>query len=354
MRRVFISHASADWLVVDKFVDLLLHSLGLIEPEIFCTSADGLGIETGQDFVDKICKNLRESSLVILLLSPNYYANRFCIAEMGAAWALGKDVFPLVFHDLDRDPGVVLLGRQSDRIDSCGLDNLRDRLARNWPGASERTARWTLKRDEFLRTFEQLLSTLPVPLMISKERLIEETEKLKEAIILYREEQEKNRVLTEKYETLKKVKDRKAVEVIERQFSNTDEYYAELVKKVQDGLPALGPVEQRCIYASIKHEAWRPSLEVWDIYASEIQAAKDKERIYDLDDGEHSKLYANEDHPKIKPLFKSIKDLAEFLDSYGETPRDFLLELEKRYQCPVNIENREYWEEVLLERNMLE
>jgi hypothetical protein len=37
-------------------------------------------------------------------------------------------------------------------------------------------------------------------------RLIEETEKLKEAITLYREEQEKNRILTEKYETLNEVK----------------------------------------------------------------------------------------------------------------------------------------------------
>ena len=66
MSRVFVSHASADSPIVDKFVDLLMHSLGLIAPEIFCTSADGLGIETGQDFVDKICENLRESSPVIL------------------------------------------------------------------------------------------------------------------------------------------------------------------------------------------------------------------------------------------------------------------------------------------------
>src|SRR5882724_6650056 len=140
MSKVFISHASADMPVVDKFADLLIHALGIPISEIFCTSADGLGIETGQDFVDKICENLRGSSLVLLLLSPNYYASKFCIAEMGAAWALGKDVFLLVFPDLDRDPGVVLLGRQSDRVNWRGLDNLRDRLARYWPGASERTA----------------------------------------------------------------------------------------------------------------------------------------------------------------------------------------------------------------------
>ena len=211
-----------------------------------------------------------------------------------------------------------------------------------------------VKRDEFLRTFEQLLPTLPVPVTISKERLIEETEKLKEAITLYREEQEKNRILTEKYETLKKLKDRKAVEAIERQFSNVEERYVELVKKVQAGLDDLGLVEQRCVYASTKGESWIPSVDTWDVYTSEIQSAKDKERISDFGDGEHSKWRANEDHPKIKPLFKSIRDLAEFLDPYGETPRDFLLELENRYQCPVNIDNREYWEEVLLERSMLE
>lgn len=358
MNKVFVSHASADWSVVDKFVDLLLHSLGLIAPEIFCTSADGLGIETGRDFVDKICESLRDSSLVILLLSPNYYASKFCIAEMGAAWALGKDVFPLVFLDLDRDPGVVLLGRQSDRIDSRGLDNLRDRLARYWPSASERTARWTLKRDEFLRTFEQLLPTLPVPATISKERLTEETEKLEEAMTLYREEQEKNRILTEKYEALKQVKDRKAAEVIERKFSNVDERYAELVKKVQNSLQTLGLVEQRCVYASIKREPWIPSVDAWDGYTSEIQAAKDRERIYDSGDDRHSALEANATHPKMKPILKTIRDLAEFLDPQEEYPSaaltDFLSELEKRYQCPVHIENREYWEEVLLERNMLE
>lgn len=87
---IFISHALADKPVIDDLFDLLQKGCSLRVPEIFCSSVEGAGIKTGEDFVKWVHANLVSSDLVILFLTPNYYASNFCIAEMGAAWAFKK------------------------------------------------------------------------------------------------------------------------------------------------------------------------------------------------------------------------------------------------------------------------
>jgi len=106
MAILFISHSIADKLVIDDLFDLLQTGCDLRREDIFCISVEGAGIKTGEDFVDWIQDKLETSNLIILFLTENYYASRFCIAEMGAAWALKSDVFPLVVPGMDRDPGV--------------------------------------------------------------------------------------------------------------------------------------------------------------------------------------------------------------------------------------------------------
>lgn len=118
-KAIFISHAVADMPVIDYFYDLLQKSCNLQNEEIIYTSVEGAGIATGKGFVDWIKKNMKDATLVILFLTPNYYASNFCVAEMGAAWALDKDVFPLVVPGMQRDPGVVLLGKGDPTLIGC-------------------------------------------------------------------------------------------------------------------------------------------------------------------------------------------------------------------------------------------
>jgi len=182
MPLIFISHTSFDKIIIDDFFDLLQMGCDLRREEIFCSSVDGAGIETGKDFTDWIHANLEKSRIVILFLTENYYASRFCVAEMGAAWALDKEVFPLVVPGIERDPGAVMLGRQSALVDERGLDDLRDRIARQYPLASQATSRWSLKKDEFLRRFREKIPQLPKPPLIHRKLLEEEKKRTTEAM----------------------------------------------------------------------------------------------------------------------------------------------------------------------------
>jgi hypothetical protein len=93
---VFISHADNDASLANKLTDLLLVGLGLKAADVFCTSLAGLGIPAGQDFKGYIRKELADSTVVIALLSPNYYASTFCLCEAGSTWVLAKDFIPFV------------------------------------------------------------------------------------------------------------------------------------------------------------------------------------------------------------------------------------------------------------------
>jgi hypothetical protein len=127
MPSIFISHASADKPIIDHFFDLVQTGCNIRLEDIFCTSIDGAGIETGSEFVDWIHRHIHFADLVILVVTPNYFASKFCVAEMGAAWALERNVFPMILPNMPRDIGAVMIGRQTAVIDQGGLDDLRDR-----------------------------------------------------------------------------------------------------------------------------------------------------------------------------------------------------------------------------------
>ena len=84
MPLIFISHASSDKPIIDDFFDLLQTGCDIRKNEAFCSSVDGAGIETGADFVKWIHDNLHKCNLAILFLTPNYFASRFCVAEMNS------------------------------------------------------------------------------------------------------------------------------------------------------------------------------------------------------------------------------------------------------------------------------
>jgi len=157
---VFISHASIDKPIVDKFVDLLQTGINVSSNDIFCSSIEGLGIRRGVNFIDFIKSKLTEPGFVIPILTPCYYESIFCTCELGAAWALEQKIFPLIVPPLQYDDGLkaVLGGIQSGKInDPDTLNELITRVVdagygmKNWQ-------RWDAKKRDFL----VVLDTLPV------------------------------------------------------------------------------------------------------------------------------------------------------------------------------------------------
>ncbi|MGO7821260.1 toll/interleukin-1 receptor domain-containing protein, partial [Rhizobium ruizarguesonis] len=93
---IFLSHANADIELVEAFETLLSKALNITSANIFCSSLEGQGVKKGADFVDAIKGKATEAKAVVALLSPAYLESPFCLAELGAAWALNTHRFPIV------------------------------------------------------------------------------------------------------------------------------------------------------------------------------------------------------------------------------------------------------------------
>jgi hypothetical protein len=95
--KIFISHSSKDAPIVKKFIDHVLKlGLGITNEEIFCTSADGIGVKSGEDFKKRIYEELKNAKMVIQILTKNYRTSEICLNEMGAAWVLSSLVVPII------------------------------------------------------------------------------------------------------------------------------------------------------------------------------------------------------------------------------------------------------------------
>jgi hypothetical protein len=333
---------------VDDFFDLLQTGCNINSDHIFCTSVEGAGIETGQDFIDWIEKNLKEACVIILFLTPNYYDSKFCIAEMGAAWALRSNIFPLMAPDLERDPGVVFLGRQTQRMDKVGLDTLRDFINENCDIRSpQKTSRWNNKRKSFLKQFDVKYGDLPKPDSVSIEKYTELEEELEDSQDLYNECLEGKRNLEEKIEKIKKTKDKEEIREIELECSDEVEKYNQLVTEIEGLLSgvAFDGVIVRCLFQTINRRAWCPSRDQFKYYEDEIRSALENQYIEQDFDVEEEREGFNLDltHPKFKKAVAAIERLSKFIEE--ELSEEVLWDLEEEKEIRIHISNAEFWRE---------
>ena len=106
MAKIFISHSTLNREVARAFVDFLQMGMGIAREEIFCTSYPNT-LPTGEGFINKIKEELENCEAVIFLITEQYLKSQFCLAELGAAWGLGKKIYPLLlvnFEKIERTP----------------------------------------------------------------------------------------------------------------------------------------------------------------------------------------------------------------------------------------------------------
>ncbi len=346
MPLIFISHASLDKPVIDDLFDLLQTGCNLKMEEIFCTSVEGAGIKTGADFLKWIQDHLNKSQIVILFLTPNYTSSPFCLAEMGAAWALKRNVFPLLIPSMKRDPGSVLLGKQTAVVNETGLDELRDIVASYYSEAAKATARWSVKKEQFLKKFIVKVKELPTPQLVDRSEVDSEKEKTSAAMELNNELTRGKEILLEQIAELEKVKDAAAVEKIKNKFTPENQRYENLVEIINSQLSDLTVVEVRCLYAFLTSELWQPGKDEYRSYEDNIKKAILRKRIKEDSDYEGELgLTANQDHPKMLPVIKSIKNLKKFIE-HKMTSKE-IKRLEEKAGLPIQIGNIEYWEKIL-------
>lgn len=159
-KSVFISHAVKDRDLAQALVTLIEEGIGVPEKEIFCSSLPGYGIPTGDQFVGYIKEQLQGPKVVVLLLTPAYFESKFCLSELGAAWAMSHAIYPILVPPLQyADVKDVLLGTQVTKIeDEIGYNQLRDHLQKTVSCNEASSTKWDTKRRAFLKALETLLA----------------------------------------------------------------------------------------------------------------------------------------------------------------------------------------------------
>jgi TIR domain len=94
---VFVSHAAEDKNIAEHVINALARGLSLRLDCFFYTSKLSIGVPSGREFFSYIRESICGAKLVISLVSPAFLKSQFCLAESGAAWALGKDWSILMF-----------------------------------------------------------------------------------------------------------------------------------------------------------------------------------------------------------------------------------------------------------------
>jgi TIR domain len=158
-KRIFMSHAHADRALADLLRDTLVLG-GVHEEHIFYSSSRATGIPSGENVRSYLQRALRETGLLIELVSETFLTRPMCLIEHGAAWVLGIPIYPVIVPSLDRDLAVQQLGNvQVGYLGTAAdvddfFDELHDRLAKD-VGIQTETARW----NRAIRKFKSQLAS---------------------------------------------------------------------------------------------------------------------------------------------------------------------------------------------------
>jgi len=91
---IFISHRTVDEKVADMIKDFLV-ATGVPNDNIFCSSLPGNDVE--ERISPEVKRHLKNATIIILILSKDYYQSAYCINEAGVAWYLDDEILSIPF-----------------------------------------------------------------------------------------------------------------------------------------------------------------------------------------------------------------------------------------------------------------
>lgn len=310
---LFISHAVTDTSVTKSFVNLIESGIGVSPTDIFCTSNKGQGIRPGAEFKESIRETLDDATIVIALISENFYNSPFCMCELGGTWLQAKDFIPILIPPIRlSEMKAVLAGLQALRIAiKEDLDELRDELSERLAIKPLPTPRWNEKRDEFLKDLPKKLKTIPPSPVVQRELL----EKAESVIHEYEEAlssaQEENTKLKKTISKLKKTKDAKQVAKIVRESMEEAEVFDGLIEDLREKLDSLDGVTVAVLFAEQRGEDYYPGRETSYYSWEETRRAQEYKEVET--NSEENGICSNSKHPGVKRALNSISELEKWL-----------------------------------------
>ncbi|PIQ21069.1 MAG: hypothetical protein COW65_11260 [Cytophagales bacterium CG18_big_fil_WC_8_21_14_2_50_42_9] len=159
VKKVFISHASADKDIVEKIIDLL-RGMGVSSDKIFCTSFEGYGIDLGDNFLDALKQELSNNVLVLFVLSRKFYASPICLCEMGAAWITTKEHVPILIPPLGFEDVKGVFPNTQGMIlnDKDKINSLKERIEKFFNLTPAKHSIWERERNNILEEIDRRLA----------------------------------------------------------------------------------------------------------------------------------------------------------------------------------------------------
>lgn len=129
MKKLFISHSSKNKVIANHLISYL-ERLGLEHKNMFCSSSISQGAKNGEDLNFRIGKAIKDSNLIIYLISRDFLKSSYCIEELGVGWYLSqesnKKCFYLLLPDVELSD---LFGFVNDKIQKFTFLNISQKDA---------------------------------------------------------------------------------------------------------------------------------------------------------------------------------------------------------------------------------
>lgn len=163
---IFISHSSRDANYAKAVVELL-ESIGI--SSIFCSSVEGYSIPLGKRFLDYIKEELNKDTLLLFLVSDNFYKSPICLCEMGAAWVKEHRFISILIPPFEYgELKGIIEGHQAFKINDIEkLASFYDVLTQSFK-LSPNTAAWQRKVARFLKEIEPYIKSSEINTAILK------------------------------------------------------------------------------------------------------------------------------------------------------------------------------------------
>jgi TIR domain len=93
---IFVSHREAERILAESLVELLISSLAIPENTLRCTSVPGFQLPYGRTISEQLKDDINRADAVFIILTARSLESKWVLFELGASWALGKVIIPIL------------------------------------------------------------------------------------------------------------------------------------------------------------------------------------------------------------------------------------------------------------------
>lgn len=87
---IFISHSSTNREIAEKLCEFMT-TCGVNRSNIFCSSIVGQGVDNGEKLNKRIAQSIKNSKVLIFLISVDFLESSYCMEELGTGWYLAEN-----------------------------------------------------------------------------------------------------------------------------------------------------------------------------------------------------------------------------------------------------------------------